>query len=165
MIYRKILFIFIFISIIIYTYSQDTNNQNNSDNKLTVGEIKFIGIKATKPEFLLSLIKIKKGSKWDENEKANLYNTLINEKRIIEKVTIHEELTDHNIVNLTIEIVEKASFILVPFFKYGNTNGFQPKIIFRHYNLAGYKKFLNIKSEFIPRTSFNIFIPFEHHEK
>ena len=154
--FKKIFFLLVFINLIFYIYPENT-----SDNNVTVGAINFNGIKVTSPKYLLSIIPIQKGSVWNDQVKLKLENVLKGITSIIEKVDILEEPKENNVVDITINIVEKGAFIIVPFFKYGLVSGFQPKLIFRHYNVGGYKKYLNIKSEFLPRTSFNFYTKYK----
>ena len=77
-------------------------------------------------------------------------------KAIVEEVKIIEEKKQNNIVDITIDILEKYPFLVVPYATYSNSNGLQPKLIFRDYNLFGEKKYFNFKAQYVPKQDFDI---------
>ena len=161
---HKIILVILIIFFFIFTlHSQDKLPIPTYEEKI-VGTIIFEGLKATNPKYLLSKISIKEGSIWDEEIKKNVERELLKIDSIVEDVEITTIEKENNIVDVKIEILEKGAFIIVPYFTYSNSKGFIPKVIFRHYNIGGYRKYLNSKVEFLPKESLNLFFKFKDPE-
>ena len=141
-------------------FSQDQTTDAADD--LIIGKITFSGIKSTNPQYLLSIIPVKEGSLWNENKKKGLTDKLVNIKAIVEEVTaIREYKRDNNVVDLDIEILEKTAFIIIPYFKYSNSSGLMPKIVYRNYNVGGYRKYIDSKIEFLPKDNMSLYFRYE----
>lgn len=132
-----------------------------AQTKVIINKITFEGIKTTNPKYLLSQITAKEGAEWNEEIKEKTKSELLKITKIVEEVEIIETLVSSEKVDLTIKILEKSAFILVPFFTYSNSRGLMPKAIFRYFNVGGYNKYLKSKMEFIPTESLNFNLRFE----
>jgi outer membrane protein assembly factor BamA len=106
----------------------------------TIGEIRFEGLKQTNQNYLLKVAGISVGGNWNNSIKSSVVSKLTALDKIVEKVEITESQGEDDTVIVTINIQEKYSFLVVPFFTYGNKAGIKPRVIFRNYNLGGYGK-------------------------
>lgn len=161
--YRIIFINFLIFFCILNFHSQDILNIPVTDEKI-IGSITFEGLKTTNPKYLLSKISIKEGSVWNEEVKETVKDELLDISSIIEDLTITAIEKENNIIDIKINILEKGAFIFIPYFTYSNSQGIMPKIIFRHYNIGGFRKYLNSKVEFIPKKSTNILFKFKDPE-
>lgn len=57
-----------------------------------------------------------------------------------------------------------GAFLPFLFAKYSNSDGVQPKLIFRHYNVAGWGKYLKSHLEFIPTDNLNLYLLYDDKE-
>lgn len=127
-----------------------------------IESINFEGNEHTSSTFLLQLSGLHVGDKWDATKKNEVLSRINGRTSIIETSELHEIYDDaNNTVTITINIREKLSMILIPFFTYSNSGGFTPKIIFRHYNIAGWGKYLGTKLEFKPTGSLGLFFTYK----
>lgn len=161
--HKTILVSFIMLFFILTLYPQEPLNIPSYKEKI-IGSITFEGLKNTNPKYLLSKISIKEGSVWNEEIKKIVKKELLDISSIVEDLEITTVEKENNIVDINIKILEKGAFIIIPYATYSNSKGIMPKIIFRHYNLGGYRKYLNAKIEFIPRESMNLFFNFKDPE-
>ncbi len=157
-----------FICVAVFFFIFNIYSQNNLEilinNEKIIGSIVFEGLKNTNPNYLLSKISIKEGSVWNEEIKEIVKQELLAISSIVEELEIIAIEKDNNIVDLKIKILEKSAFLIIPYATYSNSKGLMPKIIFRHYNLGGYRKYLNAKIEFLPTDSFNFLFLFRDPE-
>ena len=134
---KKVFSLFIFLCLSVIAVSAQT-----------IGEIRFEGIKRTNQNYLLKMVGLSVGGNWNESIKSSAISKLTALDKIVEKVEITESEGQNDTVIVTINIQEKYSFLVVPFFTYGNKAGIKPRVIFRNYNLGGYGKYLGIKGAF-----------------
>lgn len=129
---------------------------NAEPNRNVIKEIKVVGLKSTNRDYVLKTANLKVGGNWSESvRKGAIAKITSSLRKIIEEVAITSQLEEDGVV-VTLTIREKVSFIVVPFFTYGNQSGIKPKVIFRHYNLGGYGKYLGAKMEFVPTDFFSV---------
>lgn len=153
--YKFFLFV-LFIFFPLFIFSQDTVKQD-----ILINSIEVNGLKKTNLDYFFKIIPIKKGDVWDEKKKEELEKELDDMEDIISSYTINEEdLVDNN-VNLILNIKEKGAFILIPFATYSSSKGLKPQVIFRYYNLGGYRKKLISEIEFYPTESLNIILKYK----
>lgn len=145
---KKIIFCIIFLLSILSSFASD----------LFIKEIIYEGNEVTSRKFIEKLTNISPGDKWNNSVKNATLRTINSQRYVVEKVSISEKIVDENMVIVTIKIEEKLPFILVPFFTYTNNSGFMPKLIFRHYNVAGWGKYFGSKIEFLPTSHIGLFL-------
>ena len=120
---KKVFSLFIFLCLSVIAVSAQT-----------IGEIRFEGIKRTNQNYLLKMVGLLVGGNWNESIKSSAISKLTALDKIVEKVEITESEGQNDTVIVTINIQEKYSFLVVPFFTYGNKAGIKPRVIFRNYN-------------------------------
>ncbi len=131
--------------------TQDIVSEDNN-NLIYISEITVINNTYTNSSIILDGIGISVGDRYTTETKDYIYLRVASMRDIIQSADVTEIFDDQGNVKLIIYIDEKFPMLLLPFFTYSNSKGLQPKIIIRHYNLAGFRKFLNAKIEFIPTT-------------
>lgn len=161
--FRKLFLSVVIFFIIINIYSQNNLGELETNEKI-IGVIIFENLKSTNPKYLLSKISVKEGYVWNETVKAQVEKELFKISSIVEDIEITAIEKENNIVDIKIKVLEKSAFLVIPYATYSNSNGIMPKIIFRHYNLGGYRKYLNSKLEFLPKESLNLFLLFKDPE-
>lgn len=161
---RRIIFINLIIILCALNFYPQDNLNIPANNEKIIGAIIFEGLKNTNPKYLLSKISIKEGSVWNEEVKKTVKEELLDIGSIVEDLTITAIDKGDNIVDIKIDILEKGAFLFIPYATYSNSKGIMPKIIFRHYNIGGYRKYLNTKIEFLPKDSMNLLLNFKDPE-
>ena len=150
---KKVFSLFIFLCLSIVAVSAQT-----------IGEIRFEGLKRTNQKYLLKVAGISVGGNWNESIKSSVVSKLTALDKIIEKVEVTESEGENDTVAVTIVLQEKYSFLIVPFFTYGNKAGIKPRVIFRNYNLGGYGKYLGVKGAFSCDDSLDFSVDYKDYQ-
>lgn len=117
---------------------------------LTLESISFEELDYTNEDYLRDVIGLSRGATWDSTVKASVKKKVEELKDVIASVTISEEIIEGNRVNVTITVNEKIPILPIPYFSWSLGGGFVPKFTLRFYNLAGRRKRLITKLQFLP---------------
>ncbi len=153
---KKLLFYVLLFNSVFFLSGIDTTN----DTARIISDIQIVNNIYTNSRFIIDSIGVAKGDRYSPEAIRLIKTKLSSMKDIIQSVKIIESIDLDQNIKLTIDINEKFPILLIPFFTYSNSTGIKPKIIIRHYNLAGYRKYLSAKIEYMPKSELFLWAKF-----